>query len=224
MKAKTENAISRYFHDNAPIFFLLIISLVIGIIAGVFTVVAMDSNQKGDLYSYVNGFFEAKQVSISGVELFKQIFINYLKLILLLWFLGATVLGIPLIFGLIGFEGFTIGFTVGFIIDVFSNVRGVMVIASSILPQIIIVLPFIIILSISGAKFSYYLLKGDGNKRLMKSEIKIRLISHSAISLLAIIAAAVGAFIQSLAIPAFINVVFVSCYSLAQVFVVSFLT
>lgn len=217
MKAKKGNVISRYFHDNAPIFFLLIISLIIGIIAGAFTVVAMDSNQKSDLYSYVNGFFEARHSDISGVELFRQIFLNYLKLILLLWFLGATVLGIPLIFGLMGFEGFTIGFTVGFVFDVFSDIRGITVIASSIIPQILIVLPFIIILSISGAKFSYYLLKGEGNNRLMKNEVKLRLFSHSAVSLLAIIAAALGAFIQSLAIPAFINVISASCNTFALI-------
>ncbi|MGE5328393.1 MAG: stage II sporulation protein M [Deltaproteobacteria bacterium] len=207
MKAKMGNVISRYFHDNASIFFILIVSLVIGIIAGAFTVVAMDSQQKSELYSYMNGFFESQKSNISAVNLFNLIFVNYLKLILLLWFLGATVLGIPLILGLIGFEGFTIGFTVGFIFDVFSDARGIMVIASSILPQILIVIPFIIILSISGAKFSLYLLNGEGNKRLAKSEVRLRLVSHSAISLLTVIAAALGAFIQSLTIPSFIKII-----------------
>jgi len=217
MKVKMGNVISRYFHDNAPIFFLLMISLIIGIIAGAFTVVVMDSHQKSELYTYLNGFFEVHKSNISGVELFKQIFTNYLKLILLIWFLGATVLGIPLIFGLIGFEGFTIGFTVGLIFDVFSDIRGIMVIASSILPQILIVIPFLIILSISGAKFSFYLLRGEGHKRVTKSEVKLRLVSHSAISLLAVIAAALGAFIQSLAIPAFINVISANYCTLVRI-------
>jgi len=203
MKAKMGNVFSRYFHDNAPIFFILMISLIIGIIAGAFTVVAMDTHQKSELYSYVNGFFQTQKSTMSGVELFKQLFTNYLKLILLLWFLGATVLGIPLIFGLIGFEGFTIGFTVGFIFDVFSDIRGIMFILSSILPQILIVIPFLIILSISGAKFSLYLLNGEGHKKITKNEVRLRLVSHSTISLLAVAAVALGAFIQSLAIQTF---------------------
>jgi len=214
MKAKVRNAISRYFHDNASLFFLLMISLIIGIIAGAFAVVAMGNNQKSELYTYINGFFEAHRTSISGLELFKQIFANYLKLVLLLWFFGATVLGIPLIIGLIGFEGFAIGFTVGFIFDVFSNMKGALVIVSSILPQILIVIPFIFILGISGSKFSIYLLRGGG-KRSSKSELKLRFISHSAISLLAVAASALGAFIQSLAIPAFLNIISSNYFILA---------
>lgn len=207
MKAKMGNVISRYFHDNAPVFFLLIISFIIGIAAGALTVVAMDNNQKSELYSYVSGFFETQKSNISSLELFKQILINYLKLVLLLWFLGATVLGIPLIFGLIGFEGFTIGFTVAFIFNVFSDIKGIFIIASSILPQILIVIPFFIILGVSGLKFSFYLLKGEGHKKLAKNEVNFRLVSHSVISLIAVFAAVLGAFIQSLAIPIFLNII-----------------
>ena len=118
MKGKLSKFLTEYFRENSTILFILIVIFIIGIASGALTASTLNNSQKGELFTYINGFLEAKSMSITHVELFRQIFFNNAKLILALWFLGVTIVGIPLIIGLIGFKGFTIGFTVGFMLDV----------------------------------------------------------------------------------------------------------
>lgn len=198
---------AKYIQENMSILFLILIVFIIGITAGVFTVNTLNSTQKSELYTYINGFLESKNTSISQGELFEQIFLNYSKLILTIWFLGVTVIGIPLIYGVIGFKGFTIGFTVGFMLDVFTGFRGIMIVVSSIIPQTLIILPCIIIISISGIKLSMFLLKGSEIKKSKGNETKLRLVSHTAVSVLVIAIIALGALLETLIQPMFLSII-----------------
>ena len=146
-------------------------------------------------------------INISQVDLFKQIFINYFKFIIILWFLGMTVIGMPLIFGLIGFKAFTIGFTVGFMLDVFTDARGILIIMSSVIPQTLIVLPCIVILCVSGVRLSLFLLKGGNQKRFKGNEVKVKLISHTLMAILIIGVIAFGALLESFVLPMFLNII-----------------
>ncbi len=213
MKERMGRFLTTYIQENMSLLFLIAVIFVIGIVAGAFTVNALDSGQKGELYNYINGFLESKEIKISQAELFGQIFLNYAKLILLIWFLGVTIVGLPLIFGLIGFKGFTIGFSVGFMLDVFTDLRGILIVISSILPQTLIVLPCLVILSISSIRLSLSLLRGGEQKRQRVNETKVRLISHTAVSILMMLVIAIGALLESLILPMFLNIISSHYYS-----------
>ena len=189
------------------------IAFIVGIAAGTFTVNTLNSSQKGELYTYINGFLESKDAAISQGELFRQIFLNYLKLILTLWFLGVTIVGIPLIAGLIGFKGFTIGFTVGFMLDVFTDLRGWLILISSVIPQTLIILPCIIVLSVSGIRLSLFLLRGGNSKKISRNEVKLRLVSHTLMSIVILAVTALGALIESLILPMFLNIISSNFYN-----------
>ena len=207
MKERIGKFVMEYIKENTLILFLLLIVFVIGISIGAFTVNSLNSTQKGELYNYINGFLESKNINISQVDLFKQIFINYFKFIIILWFLGMTVIGMPLIFGLIGFKAFTIGFTVGFMLDVFTDARGILIIMSSVIPQTLIVLPCIVILCVSGVRLSLFLLKGGNQKRFKGNEVKVKLISHTLMAILIIGVIAFGALLESFVLPMFLNII-----------------
>ena len=207
MKGRIGKFLAKYIQENTLILFLLLIAFVIGITAGALTVNSLNSIQKGELYNYINGFLESKNINISQVDLFKQIFINYFKFIIILWFLGMTVIGMPLIFGLIGFKAFTIGFTVGFMLDVFTDARGILIIMSSVIPQTLIILPGIIILSISAIRLSLFLLKGGNQKRYKGNEVKVKLISHTLTAILVLGLITLGALLESFVLPMFLKII-----------------
>ncbi len=213
MKERMGRFLTTYIQENMSILFLIAVIFVIGIAAGAFTVNSLDSGQKGELYNYINGFLESKEIRISQAELFGQIFLNYAKLVLILWFLGVTIVGLPLIFGLIGFKGFSIGFSVGFMLDVFTDIRGILIVISSVLPQTLIILPCLIVLSISSIRLSLYLLRGGEQKRQRGGETKVRLISHTAMSIMIMVVIAIGALLESFVLPMFLNIISSHYYS-----------
>ncbi len=213
MKERLGRLLVKYIQENTSILILLLIAFIVGIAAGTFTVNTLNSSQKGELYTYINGFLESKDAAISQGELFRQIFLNYLKLILTLWFLGVTIVGIPLIAGLIGFKGFTIGFTVGFMLDVFTDLRGWLILISSVIPQTLIILPCIIVLSVSGIRLSLFLLRGGNSKKISRNEVKLRLVSHTLMSIVILAVTALGALIESLILPMFLNIISSNFYN-----------
>lgn len=187
---------------------LLFVIFVIGVSVGAFTVNLLGDFHKSELYNYVNSVLQAKDLNISPGEIFKQIFINYSKLILTLWFLGVTVIGVPLIVSLVGFEGFKMGFSVGFIFEAFKDLKGLVVVLTSMVPQGFIELLCIIILGISGIKFSLFLLKGGDNDKLNVNQIKFRIISHTIVSVFVLVVTAGGALIESFLSQLVYNLVF----------------
>lgn len=213
MKERLGRFLVKYIQENTSILILLLIAFIVGIAAGSFTVNSLNSSQKGELFTYINGFLESKDIAISQGELFRQIFLNYLKLILTLWFLGVTIVGIPLIIGLIGFKGFTIGFTVGFMLDVFTDLRGWLIIISSVIPQTLIILPCIIVLSVSGIRLSLFLLRGGNSKKLSRNEVKYRLVSHTFMSIVILVVTAFGSLLESLILPMFLNIISSNFYN-----------
>lgn len=214
LKGRLGKFLVEYIQENSSILFLLFIIFVIGVSAGAFTVSTLNSAQKGELYAYINGLLQSKNTNITQGELFSLIFLNYTKLVLTLWFLGVTIVGIPLIAGLVGFKGFTIGFTVGFMLDVFTDLRGVLIIVSSILPQSLIILPCIIVLCVSGIRLSLFLLNGGNNKRPKGNEIRIRFIAHTVLAIFVLLITCIGALLESFVLPLFLNIIFYQFYSI----------
>lgn len=213
MKGKIGKAAAEYFRENSSVLFLLLIVFVVGIISGALTATTLNTSQKNELFNYINGFLETKAMNITHGELFRQIFFNNATLILVLWFLGATIVGIPLIIGLVGFKGFTIGFTISFMLDIFCDIRGMLMIISSIIPQALIILPCITILSISALRLSLFLLKGVNQKKCKHNDIKFRLFTHTLLSIIFLILTAFEALLEMLILPMFLNVIYTNFYS-----------
>jgi stage II sporulation protein M len=79
--------------------------------------------------------------------------------LLLCWFLGLTVLGIPLIVILIGARGFILGFTVGFLVKEHAA-RGLLLALVGVLPQNLCYIPALVIAGSLACYFSSSLLRG----------------------------------------------------------------
>ncbi|QXM06076.1 stage II sporulation protein M [Crassaminicella indica] len=155
------NLAFKHIQGNGVIYFFVCMFFIIGISSGAFTVKALGDYQKQELISYMKNFFQVlSNKPIDASSVLKQSLINNLQTAALIWILGITVIGMPLILLLVAIRGLIIGFTVGFLVEQL-GFKGVIFSLISIFPQNLLIVPSIIIIAVIGIGFSKMLI---GNK------------------------------------------------------------
>lgn len=164
-KRMYQNAAASYFREHSSIFLFVVILFLMGVIFGAIVVNSMSFTQKQDLFYYLSQFFG--QVSDGKIQestdLFFQSFLHNSKFIGLMWILGISIIGLPIILILLFLKGMVVGFTVGFLVSQMSW-KGFMLAAVSILPQNLIIIPLFIIMAVMSISFSLKMIK----KQFMK--------------------------------------------------------
>lgn len=154
-----KNSLIQHFKENILMYLIVFFFLVSGTIMGSIAVKALDSVQKENLINYLTIFFKNTDINeIDESTAFKQALLSNIKISLLIWILGVTVIGIPLILLLIAFRGFVLGFTVAFLVDEL-GLKGVIFSILALLPQNIVNIPVIIILGVTAISFSLFLFR-----------------------------------------------------------------
>lgn len=87
-----------------------------------------------------------------------------------LWFVGLTVTLIPVIYGIVAFRGFCLGYTISSAIGVLGVGNGILFSISSLLLQNILVIPATLALAVSGIRLYKAIIK-DRKKENLKIEI-----------------------------------------------------
>ncbi len=170
--------LSRHLQNNFWFYLVSIFCVCTGIIVGIYSVRYMGSFEKTDLISYLNNFTSALSAqSVDCKSIFIQALKNNLPLIFAIWFLGLTMVGLPVILLLDLFKGFTLGFSMSFIISQL-GVKGVWISLAGILPQNIIYIPAIVISSVIAMEFSTAILR-DKAQRKWASNIWLKITSYS---------------------------------------------
>ncbi|MEH7483697.1 stage II sporulation protein M [Neobacillus drentensis] len=154
-----------YFREHSSIFLFIVVLFLMGVIFGAIVVNSMSITQKEDLFYYLSQFFG--QVS-SGKEaedndLFLQSLFHNSKFIGLMWILGISIIGLPVILILLFIKGMVVGFTVGFLVSQMGW-QGFMLAIVSILPQNLIIIPVFIMMAALSVIFSLRMIK----KQFMK--------------------------------------------------------
>lgn len=152
--------IKQHIKKNNWHYILLILILVLGMILGYQKVYSLNGEVRSHLLDLINSYLlGGYKGDYSGDLIFISAYIQQLKSILLIWFLGLTVIGIPLILGVIFFRGFSLGFTIGFLVQE-KGTAGVIISILSILPQNLVYLPLIVAWGLVAINFSLYIVKG----------------------------------------------------------------
>ena len=112
-----------------------------------------------------------------------------LGIVFLIWILGSTIVGKYLIYTIIGYKGFSIGYTISAIIASLGIKRGSVFVFSSLLFQNIIFLPTSFILAEICMKFY---------SRIMKSSVNIKteLVRYVAIMLIAMFFSVISSVVE----------------------------
>ncbi len=195
---KMKDIIYKNIKDNFIQYFLLVLILMIGISAGAITINVLSKDQSQSLISFLNSFFKVlSNEKIESFTLLKHSLVNSLQTIILIWFLGITVIGLPIIIFIVALRGFIVGFTVGFLINEL-GIKGFAFSMLTILPQNIFAIPGIIALAALSINFSIKIVTSKtkrGAKFSFLSELTRYLISTSIFSLMIIAGSLVEAYV-----------------------------
>ncbi|WP_413380286.1 stage II sporulation protein M [Alkalihalobacillus sp. 1P02AB] len=149
-----KQVIAAHLEENRSIYLFTTVLFLMGIIFGAIVVNSMSLTQKHDLNLYLMQFFG--QVSEGHVaassEIFSQSFIHYAKYIGLMWLLGLSIIGLPVILILLFIKGVVVGFTVGFLVNQL-GLQGFMLSFVAVMPQNFILVPVFIIVGTAGTAF-----------------------------------------------------------------------
>lgn len=135
-----------HLQTHATIYVFMIILFLTGIIFGAIVVNSMGFVQKQDLFFYLERFFGhlSNENSIDKNEVLKESFFYHVKYLSLLFILGLSVIGLPVVWVLIFLKGLVVGFSVGFIVNQL-GMKGFLLATLSIAPQNLMVIPIYII-------------------------------------------------------------------------------
>lgn len=132
-----------YIIKNKKNFIIILILFCIGISIGSFSINNSDNSQKEEINSYITNLISNIKTAqnINKNELLFLSIIENIKTILIIWFLGCTIVGGVFIYFSIIYKGFTIGYTISAMIAVLSVKKGITIALISLLLQNIIFLP-----------------------------------------------------------------------------------
>ncbi|MBQ2836467.1 MAG: stage II sporulation protein M [Clostridia bacterium] len=177
--------------NNAKSYFIILIIFVAGIFLGVMFINQLDD--KNQVEQYINTYIDETK-SLENGDYFQELkndIKNNIILVFLLWFAGTTIIGIPIVFGLILFRGFCLGYTVASCVFVLGRVKALIFIAITILLQNIIFIPAIMILGVSSIKLYKSIIK---DRR--RENIKLSIIKHSIISAMILVALIISSILK----------------------------
>lgn len=183
-QSKLKNLILNNIYSNLQYYIIVMIILIIGIACGVIFINNINEEQKAEISKYISDFISSlkNNYEINKAELLKNSLIENFKLTLGMWFIGSTVVGLPIVLGIVLYRGFCIGYTVSSAIAILGTQKGIIFALSSILLQNIIIIPVLLVLSVSGIKLYKSIMK---DKR--RENIKLEIIRHTVVSIIGLI-------------------------------------
>ncbi|MCI9087113.1 MAG: stage II sporulation protein M [Clostridia bacterium] len=193
-KSRLVSSILQHIKDNIKAYFLVAIVLLIGIVLGVCFVNNLQESQSQEVQSYIQQFVETLKngTNIDTGKLLSNSLRNNLILAIVMWFAGSTVIGIPIVLGIVGYRGFCLGYTVSSLIATLGTGKGSLFFITSMLLQNLILIPCMLALAVSGIKLYKSILK---DKR--KENIKEKIIRHTLFSIMMLIFLVIASFLEA---------------------------
>ena len=116
--SKIKEMLISYLRNNIKEYSIVMIIFLIGLIFGVIFVNNAGKNQINEITSYINDFVGnlKNNIEINKAQLLKDTLISNFFFFLELWFVGSTVIGLPIVYGMIAYRGFCLGYTISSII------------------------------------------------------------------------------------------------------------
>ena len=185
--------IKEHVLNNKKEYIIVSILFVIGIFLGVFFINNVGQEPRTQITEYVNQFVEQLKntESLNTVELLKTSIGQNIILAISLWFFGTTIIGIPVVFGIVAYRGFCLGYTIAACISIMGIQKGILFVLILLLLQNLLIIPAILALSVSGIKLYQSITK---DKR--KENVKLEMVRHTVFSLIMLIVLILSSVIE----------------------------
>lgn len=190
---KVVEIIKQHVINNSKEYVVVTLLFIIGIFLGVLFVNNIQEAQRVEISSYFNNFTEKlKQIEqLDQAQLLKTSIGYNIMLAIIIWFFGTTVIGIPVVFGIVLYRGFCLGYTVSVCISIMGLSKGLIFVLLSLLLQNVIVIPAILALAVSGIKLYKSIIKDRE-----KENIKVEILRHTIFSLIMLVLLVMSSLIE----------------------------
>lgn len=177
---KIREVIVKHILNNKKEYVIVTLLFIIGIFVGVFFVNNLDESSKASMQEYLNNFIEKfKQIEkLDNMSFLKTSIIQNILFAIILWFFGTTVIGIPIVFGIIIYRGFCFGYTVSVCVTIMGVSKGLVFTLVNLLLPSLIIIPAILAIGVSGFKLYKSIVKDRA-----KENIKLEIIRHTVFSI-----------------------------------------
>lgn len=191
-KSLLQNAVINHITEHSSLYVFITVLFLMGVIFGAVLVNSLSFSQKEDLFYYLSQFFgQVSQGEVATTnEIFSQSVLHNFKYISVIWILGISIIGLPVILILLFLKGMVVGFTVGFLVNQMGW-SGFLLSFASILPQNIFIVPVFIIISVLAVSLSMKMISRIFLKqiRMPLKPVLIRYLSFFVLSIFCLIAA-----------------------------------
>lgn len=173
--------IKEHVLNNKKEYIIVSILFVIGIFLGVFFINNVNEEPKIQITEYLNQFIEQLKntETLNNIDLLKTSIGQNIILAICLWFFGTTIIGIPIVFGIVVYRGFCLGYTIAAAIYVMGISKGILFIFILLLLQNLLIIPAILALAVSGIKLYKSITKDN-----RKENVKLEVVRHTVFSLI----------------------------------------
>ena len=182
---RIKETIKGHILNNKKEYIIVTLLFIIGIFLGVFFVNNLEGSQKSEIQEYLNNFIEKmKQTEkLDNASLLKTSVGQNMILSFIIWFFGTTVIGIPIVFGIMIYRGFCFGYTISVCIFIMGMSKGLVFTLINLLLPSLLLIPAILALAVSGIKLYKSIVKYRA-----KENIKLEIVRHTLFSLIMLIA------------------------------------
>ena len=166
---------------------------IVGIFLGVFFINNVGQEQKTVITEYLNQFIEKMKSSesLNLMELLKTSIGQNIILAISLWFFGTTIIGIPVVFGIVAYRGFCLGYTISACISIMGVSKGIIFVLILLLLQNLLIIPTILGLAVSGIKLYKSIMKDK-----TKENVKVEMLRHTVFSFIMLILLGISSVIE----------------------------
>lgn len=206
MRKRFGQSFQAYLSEHQTLYVFTIVLFAMGVVFGAILVNSLGLSQKEELLRFLEYFFSnMNSGGLADPQLhFLQSFAFYLKTVGIMWILGLSIIGLPMILLLLFLKGIVVGFTVGFLVSQMQG-QGVLYALAGVLPQNMLVVPALILIGVGGISFSLRLIK----TRLLskRDQIMPHFMTYSALVVIMFSVLTVAALFETFVSPTLIRYV-----------------
>lgn len=168
---------------NKKIFVFLFVLMLMGIIAGSIFTTILNSSDKELVINHLNEFIDnINNNKLDYIFALKNNLITNISYVILIWLLGISVIGLPIIIIMFFTKCFILGFSVGAILTTF-KLKGILVSLVYVFPGQVISLLFLLLLMMYSMSFTFKMIYAI----LKKKSIDFKLIMNKYFKILLIV-------------------------------------
>lgn len=186
-----------------PAYLMVLLIFIAGLTAGAIGVHKLEVSQAQELGAYLDRFMrQAGMIEVDQVKALKTALYNDIAVILAIYLLGLTIVGIPLILGIVFARGFALGFTVAFLTG--EKIAGGPALAfAAVLPPNILLIPALLMGGVASLSFALLLVKRFNNSKVL---VWPSFIAYSSLMLIVAVCSAAAGLIEVYFTPFLIKV------------------